>query len=389
MKILRVIPSMNPKLGGPSQGIRNMIPELEKYGHTNEVICFDDSDAEYVLNQPFIVHALGKPSGPWVYNSKLRKWLDFYLCKYDVVIIHGLWLYHCFATYQAVTQYKQKNKKSNISLYVMPHGMLDPWFQNSNSRRFKSYRNYIYWFIFERHVVAAADGLLFTSELEVDLARKTFPLYRPKKELNVGYGIPEAPLFHLGMKHAFTSLIDTFKDEQYILYMSRINEKKGVDILIDAYIKLKIDGVNLPKLIIAGPGANSPYGIRLKNKASSETDILFLDMLSGDAKWGGLYSCCAFILPSHQENFGIAVVEALSCGKPVLISDQINIYTSIQGKGGLVDKDTYEGVRNLLSSWVKLSDFDKNELSVNAKNIYNTLFSAQAAAARFHELLLD
>jgi hypothetical protein len=81
-----------------------------------------------------------------------------------------------------------------------------------------------------------------------------------------------------------------------------------------------------------------------------------VDMLSGAAKWGALYGCEAFVLPSHQENFGIAVVEALACGKPVLISDQVNIWREIVEDGaGLVEGDTEEGVekllRNFLSGW--------------------------------------
>jgi hypothetical protein len=72
-------------------------------------------------------------------------------------------------------------------------------------------------------------------------------------------------------------------------------------------------------------------------------------MLSGAAKWGALYGCEAFVLPSHQENFGIAVVEALACGKPVLISDQVNIWREIVEDGaGLVEGDAEEGVEKLL-----------------------------------------
>jgi hypothetical protein len=72
-------------------------------------------------------------------------------------------------------------------------------------------------------------------------------------------------------------------------------------------------------------------------------------MLAGDSKWGALYGCEAFVLPSHQENFGIAVVEALACGKPVLISDQVNIWREIVEDGvGMVEGDTEEGVEKLL-----------------------------------------
>jgi glycosyltransferase involved in cell wall biosynthesis len=124
-----------------------------------------------------------------------------------------------------------------------------------------------------------------------------------------------------------------------------------------------------PDLVIAGPGWESDYGrevcglidvansnfaqssstLDLKLKTSHSAPLHAVGMLSGAAKWGALYGCEAFVLPSHQENFGIAVVEALACGKPVLISDQVNIWREIvEDRAGLVEGDTEEGVEKLL-----------------------------------------
>jgi glycosyltransferase involved in cell wall biosynthesis len=90
-------------------------------------------------------------------------------------------------------------------------------------------------------------------------------------------------------------------------------------------------------------------------------------MLKGAAKWGAFFACEAFILPSHQENFGIAVVEALACGKPVLLSNQINIAADIQADGcGLVEGDTLDGTRNLLTRWAALSPEERAAMSSQA-----------------------
>jgi hypothetical protein len=121
-----------------------------------------------------------------------------------------------------------------------------------------------------------------------------------------------------------------------------------------------------PDLVIAGPGWDSGYGPEVRalidetNRSIAITEHRILntenfarvhpvDMLAGDSKWGALYGCEAFVLPSHQENFGIAVVEALACGKPVLISDQVNIWREIVEDGaGIAEADTEEGVEKLL-----------------------------------------
>jgi glycosyltransferase involved in cell wall biosynthesis len=90
-----------------------------------------------------------------------------------------------------------------------------------------------------------------------------------------------------------------------------------------------------------------PENCKLKTENSPR--IHAIGMLEGDAKWGAFYGCEAFVLPSHQENFGISVVEALACEKPVLISNKVNIWREIAEDGaGLVEADSVDGTARLL-----------------------------------------
>ena len=133
MKILRVIPSMNPVHGGPCQGIRYSIPGMKKLGIYNEVVCMDNPGEPFLGNDSFIIHAIGKSGGPWKYNPRLFGWLLKNLQRFDVVIIHGLWLYHSYAVNKAILKIRGNNAYSPKVL-VMPHGMLDPWFQQAAGR---------------------------------------------------------------------------------------------------------------------------------------------------------------------------------------------------------------------------------------------------------------
>ncbi|MEO7535568.1 MAG: glycosyltransferase [Ferruginibacter sp.] len=403
MKVLRIIPSMDPSSGGPCQGLRNIIPELEKLGIQNEVICLDDPSAPFIGTDSFTVHSLGPAKGPWRYSDRLIPWLVDNLERFDVVIVHALWLYHGYALRKAVQKINRTNKsadKINLPrIYIMPHGMLDPYFQKTEERKLKALRNWVYWKFIESKVVNNSDGLLFTCQAELMLAREPFRPYHPQKEINIGYGVEAPPPFSETMRAAFLEKCDEVKDQPFILFLSRIHEKKGVDHLLEAYAKIKhrtkaTNGVNaLPKLVIAGPGMDTPYGEKMQamvqETASLNGSVFFPGMLTSEAKWGAFYGCDAFVLPSHQENFGIAVAEALACSKPVLISDQVNIWNEIIKSGaGIVSKDNTEGVELLLNSWCSLPISAREEMGELALACYQKDFAVKPAAERFCEMIL-
>lgn len=393
MKLLHVIASMNPTSGGPCQGIRSSNAEMHLYGVQREIVSLDNPDNTFLGMDDFPIYALGPVRTPWQYSAKLLPWLIEHICNYDVVIINGLWLYSSYAAWKAIRIVRKQIAKKNDGrklprVFVMPHGMLDPYFQRAADRRFKAIRNLVYWELIEKHVVNDADGLLFTCEMEMVLARETFKGYHPKKQINVGYGIKAPPDYNDGMRKAFTEKCPDLEGQPYLLFLSRIHEKKGVDLLIEAYAKMIAAGYDLPKLVIAGPGLVTNFGKKVHQAAYSnpklQDKVYFPGMLYGDAKWGALHGCEAFILPSHQENFGIAVVEALASAKPVLISNQINIYMEIEaGGGGIVADDTMEGTMQMLKRWVALSLPEREQAGHNALRVFNENFHITTASIAF------
>ncbi len=388
MKVLRIIPTMNPSYGGPCQGIRSSIPELAKIGIVNEVVCLDDAGSDFLKNDSFVIHAIGAAKGFWGYNNNLINWLYDNIDKYDVIIVHTLWLYHGYAANKVVRTLRQRSKSNNPIYYVMPHGMLDPYFQNAKGRKLKAIRNWIYWKVIERRLINEADGILFTCEEEMKLAKHTFNKYLPKKEINIGYGISAPPLNNQTFFDAFYNKLDTPIGKSYILFLSRIHIKKGVDLLISAYSKILENEVNInniPDLVIAGPGIETEFGKSIVDSVKANKIMInkvhFPGMLTSESKWGAFYGCEAFILPSHQENFGISVVEALACSKPVLITDKINIHYEIaEEKAGIVDDDTEIGIYRLLEKWLNFSDTEKKVISKNALDAYLKLFRVEHAA---------
>jgi glycosyltransferase involved in cell wall biosynthesis len=113
-------------------------------------------------------------------------------------------------------------------------------------------------------------------------------------------------------------------------------------------------------------------------------------MLTGDIKWGAYQVADCFILPSHQENFGIVVAEALSTGTPVLITNKVNIWREIDAaKAGIVDNDDVEGITKLLNHWFKLTAEEKRDMANKAKICYQNNFSIESAVTELERVLLD
>jgi hypothetical protein len=203
LKILHIIASANPKSGGPIQGIRNYESEIINYISERHVVCFEEREEIALWDFPnsLKIVALGKSKTRWQFNAQYVAFLKKEAHQYNIIIVNGLWSYHSYATIKAISWLKKNEPElKQPKVFIMPHGMLDPWFQKDKSRRWKAFRNYIYWYLIEKNVVNSADGLLFTCEEELLLARTTFSGYNPKKEHNIGYGIEAPPVASEAMK---------------------------------------------------------------------------------------------------------------------------------------------------------------------------------------------
>ena len=243
MKILRVTASMDPAYGGPPHGIRASIRAMAVMGVENEVVCCDAPGAGWIGRDAFPLHALGPGRFGFSYTPRLGPWLRENVGRFDAVVVHGMWQWPGICAVRAVGSARKFGNGEdpllatrNSLLFVMPHGMLDPWFQRDRSRRVKAVRNWFYWWMVERLVVNGAAGVLFTCEEELRLARTTFGGYRPKREVNVGYGIAEPPAFSERMRAAFLERVPGVGERSFVLFLGRIHPKKGVDMLLEAFL---------------------------------------------------------------------------------------------------------------------------------------------------------
>ena len=373
MRILRSIHSVNPAGGGPIEGIRQVARVHQAAGHETEIVSLDGPDDAWVRECPVKVHALGPGRTGYGYAGRFVPWLAAHRRDYDAVIVSGLWQYNGLGVWRAL-------RGTDTPYFVFPHGMLDPWFKRTY--HLKHLKKWAYWPWADYRMLRDARAVLFTSEEERRAARESFWLYRCHEKV-VNYGIASPPGDGAAQRQAALVRFPELQGRRVLLFLGRIQEKKGCDLLISAFAKTAAADDSL-RLVLAGPDqtgwTKSLQALAAELQVTEK--LLWTGLLAGDLKWGLLRLAEVFILPSHQENFGLAVAEALACGTPVLISDKVNIWREIEADGaGLAADDTEAGTTDLLRRWLALSAGERADMEEKSRGCFAARFEIRRAAA--------
>jgi glycosyltransferase involved in cell wall biosynthesis len=381
MRILHIIRSVNPEGGGPIEGLKQLSTLMRQYGFVIDILSLDSPDDVWVKECPLPVHAVGPALGTYGYSSKLTPWLEAHSKDFNHFIVNGIWQYHSFATHRVL-------KKQNKPYQLFTHGMLDPWFKHQYP--LKHLKKCLYWLWGEYPVIRDAKHVLFTCEDEKILARQSFKPYHCNETV-VTYGTAGHKGNAEEQRTLFLTSFPHLQNKRFLLFLSRIHPKKGIDLLIEAFAQ---SGKGQPdlQLVIAGP---DQVGLQkelqqLAEKLGIANKISWVGMLSGDMKWGAYLAADAFILPSHQENFGIVVAEALSCALPVLISNKVNIWREIeQDNAGLVVADTIDGCLDLINHWSNMDDIKKTEMRENSRRSFVNRFEVSKFALNLIKVVFE
>jgi len=396
LRILRVINTLRREDGGPSESVLRSSAALREMGHQVEVVTADPLGTLPPAGADFPFRALGGFG-----RNTLGRWLCENRARFDAVIVQGLW--------QTAHTVRCALRGSGVPYLVFPHGMLDPTF--TRLYPFKHIKKQLYWWWREGRALREAAAVCFTSEEERQRARGTFRPYAVNERV-VAYGTakpPTAPDQQKAMREAFLEKYPSLRGRDFLLFLGRLHHKKGLHELIEGFAKFRaamgVAETTVPVLVIAGP-CSEPKLLRVlmrhaerlglaqlnlrgdntggdypKDEVSSAAPLIWLPMLGDDLKWGALLASEAFVLPSHQENFGIAVAEALACGRPVLISDKVNIWREIaEARAGLVAPDTVIGGQDLLARWGALGPDSRAEMRAAAVECFEKNFEISRAA---------
>jgi hypothetical protein len=187
LKILQLVHTLDPKVGGVSAAVLDLSRGLASRGHKIDIVVLDDPGAPWLANIGLSGQALGSGLTSYRYSPKLFPWLKEHGGDYDCVIVNGIWQYLSFAAWR-------RYSRSKIPYFVFPHGMLDPWFKETFP--LKHLKKWLYWPWADYRVLRDATAVVFTSEEERLLARKSFWLYRAREKvspLGVETPVPISP----------------------------------------------------------------------------------------------------------------------------------------------------------------------------------------------------
>lgn len=368
MRLLRVIHSMDPATGGPVAGIRAVQPRLAERGCKVSVLCANSGreslpetrSAEHELP----IHALGSLGNGYGWSLRWSRWLRAHANAFDAAVIHGVWQYHGWA---AACQLR----RAGVPYALMPHGMLDPWFDRRHP--LKAIKKRMYWKMVERGNLLGARMIGFTSEAERQKAVRHWRICFGNDQV-VPYGVSDP----FG---GVAPLVGDPRNERMLLYLGRLHPKKGLEDLIIAFRRLPESPDGQPRLVIAGPCASKAYRESLVLLARDDCRIEVRDAVYGVEKNALLIQCDALVLPSYQENFGMVVPEALSCGRPVLLTRGVDIWQTVIGAGaGSVTQPGVEGVSGLLREWQGWSPDFHEVVCRCARRCFEEHYSATSAA---------
>ncbi len=322
MKVLHVVPSLALRHGGVSLSVRQLCLALAQKGVVVQVCTtrrgylpsVDEAADRKLISAGVDLHYL--PTLPWkwlsdrtAYSPSMKNFLEEAIPRADLVHIHALWLYPTHITAQLC-------RRAQVPYVISPCGALDPY-----SLKRKLLLKRIYGLCVEGRHLRGAAAIHFTSDLEKAQAY-CFGSRSPRAVISRCLDLSAVPILPPG---TFRGRHPEVGSRKILLFLGRLHPKKRLDLATEAFIRLAQRRADV-HLVIAGPDDGSKGGARLAlQKAHLLDRATFTGLLHGEEKWAVLQDSSLFLLQSEDENFGLAALEAMASGIPVLISPRVGL----------------------------------------------------------------
>lgn len=307
MKILHVVDSISPSIGGPARSVTALADAMVRAGAAAAIAANEYRELSPSLvprgARTILVPARRMPFRLGAWSPGLRAALDAEIARCDLVHIHGIWL----PSNHLAARLARVHCKPYV---VSPRGMLEAW-----STQFRKLRKQIVWTLREKRQLREAAALHATSEAEAATIER-LQLGRPIVISPNGIDLPPSPPSRRGLEARFPAIAG----RRVLLFLSRLHPKKGLDELLRAWSRLARSHSEWV-LLVSGDDFDRGeifYRELAQKLGLTESSVVFTGRLEGADKAAAFGACELFVLPSHSENFGIAIGEALAAGKCVI-----------------------------------------------------------------------
>ena len=325
MRVLHVIPSLSPLDGGPSVAVPLIACALGQAGVHVEIATTDDDGPNRRLNIPlgervdrdgYAVRYFRKQTEFYKVSLGFRKWARRHADEYDLLHIHALFSHTSIAAAHAA-------RRARVPYLIRPLGVLNRWGMPNRRRLLKS----LSFRFIEQPVLRHAAAIHYTACAEQIEATQSGVTAPPAV---VPLGIDVRQFQNLQGPDRFWMKFPQTRGREFVLFLSRLDAKKGLDLLLPAFAKRS----KFPQvlLVIAGPGEEA-YVRNLREQAARlgiADAIVWAGFLDSLDKLAAFAAATLFVLPSHSENFGIALVEALAAGLPCITTTGVAISDHVQ-----------------------------------------------------------
>lgn len=382
MKILHVIPSVSPSLGGPTQVVLNLVKALRECSIEAEIVTTNDNSTslldvplyqktEYEQVPVWFLPRFSPPLKEFIFSPAITKWLWQNMSNYDILDNHYLFSYASTCA-GAIARWQ------NIPYTVRTMGQLSPWALAQSQRK-----KQVYSLLIERHNLQCAAAIHCTSVGEAEDVRN-FGIKTPTVTLPLGVNQPEK---FLNAKQKIREIYQISPQVPIVLFLSRLHYKKRPDLLIRSLRKLALHQTKF-HLILAGTG-EPEYVQYLQNlvlESGLTQQTTFSGFVTGKDKNLLLQGSDLFVLPSFSENFGIAVAEALAHELPVIITPDIQIAPEISlANAGLIVPGEEEAMANAIAKLLDNPE-QRYQLSENGQKLVKQRYSWNIIASQLTEV---
>lgn len=353
MKIIHYIPSIDRIAGGTSTYMQVLGKELGKLAEVH-IITHASENPLPISNCEIHNVSVYNPI-----NSRFKNEVSklFDVIKPDLVHVNCCWMPAC-----AFVQ--QMAQKRNIKVVLTPHGMLEPWI----IKRHYWTRKLPALLLYQKAAIQNADCLQATAESEKE------------NLLKLGYN-SNIKIVKLGIDVESIIMKISWKKNKQLLFLSRVHVKKGINYLIEAADILR-DDLQGYKILVAGEG-DADYVASLMQQIMDKglQDIIqLIGGVYGNKKWELFQTSDFFVLPTHSENFGLAIAESLASGTPVIttVGTPWNDLNS-SNSGAWIEIGTQPLVETL-RRFLSLSDGELEAMGKNGRKLIETKYSAKVMA---------